>query len=165
MSAAVDKIPSPLPERTVCNFWRRVDKAGDGDCWNWVGYRNSYGYGAMTICGKSCRTHRVSFVLHSGQQIPLGMGVCHRCDNTSCVNPAHLFLGAPKDNVADMISKGRKAMVWPRGEQHGHSTLTVEQVRWVKSSGLSQSAMAAQLGVTRTAVHKIISGKNWRHVD
>jgi len=76
------------------------------DCWIWLGSRNNGGYGYMAYNGWSEGVHRISWIIHRGP-IPLGMWICHHCDQPGCLRPDHLFLGTPQDNVADMIAKGR----------------------------------------------------------
>jgi len=76
-------------------------------CWLWSGKTFEDGYGRLHArsIGES-RAHRASYHLYRGE-IPDGMLVCHTCDTPSCINPDHLFLGAPLDNTADMMAKGR----------------------------------------------------------
>ena len=81
-------------------------------CWLWDGGINAQGYGLISVGGRSISTHRTAYRLFIGE-IPAGVGhhgicVCHRCDVPACVNPAHLFLGTQKANIADMYSKGRR---------------------------------------------------------
>jgi len=83
-------------------FWNRVKKTNK--CWLWLGYKDPNGYGNLNIGGKAYLTHRVSYYIHFGS-IPKGMEICHHCDNPSCVNPKHLFLGTHKDNMHDAIKK------------------------------------------------------------
>jgi hypothetical protein len=88
-----------------------------GRCWNWTGGKVNFGYAAFFVNGKPVRGHRFSYELKYGK-IPRGFFACHRCDNPSCVNPDHVFLGTQADNIADCISKGRNA----KGQTHGTVT-------------------------------------------
>ena len=76
-------------------------------CWVWEGVRDKDGYGRVWIDGHYYRAHRVVWEDEYGP-IPDGILVCHLCDNPPCVRPDHLFLGTQKDNIADMLEKGRR---------------------------------------------------------
>jgi hypothetical protein len=83
-------------------FWQNVARTTDAaQCWNWIGYRTADGYGQYNH--KS--SHRTAWELTNGS-IAEGLCVCHTCDNPPCCNPAHLFLGTPRDNAQDATRKG-----------------------------------------------------------
>ena len=81
----------------------------ESGCWEAVGARDRSGRAHfITLDGKQMKAHRWAYQSWVGP-IPEGMVVCHRCDNPPCCNPAHLFVGTVRDNVLDMIAKGRHA--------------------------------------------------------
>ena len=77
------------------------------DCWEWQGGKNNIGYGLIRDEKRMRTTHRVSYEEHTQTKIPNHLVTMHSCDNPCCVNPAHLSLGTRKDNMQDMINKGR----------------------------------------------------------
>lgn len=93
----------PAP-RQARYFWDFVEKTSRTGCWTWTGKRNRAGYG---LWGKKL-AHRVSLAMEQGP-IAEGMLALHRCDNPPCVNPKHLYPGSSKDNVRDMLARGRDA--------------------------------------------------------
>jgi hypothetical protein len=134
-------------------------------CWDWQGARDGGGYGMILMDGrKTRRTHRVSFELHN-EPIPVGMCVCHRCDNRLCVNPEHLFIGTQIDNVADRDAKGRQAR--NAGEAHGCAKLTEGDILAIRSATGGchlTTELAEQFGVTGVHIRNIRSGKSWAHL-
>lgn len=109
--------------------------------------------------GKNQYAHRVSYTLYKGP-IPEGLCVCHTCDERSCVNPEHLWLGTDADNVRDCKNKGRR--VYLTGEAHGLSKLNDAQVQEIRSkiaAGQTQTQVAEEYGITQAYVSKIYRGK------
>lgn len=144
------------------------EKRADG-CWVWTAAKDARGYGHIKIMrdGRriSTKAHRVSYMEFKGE-IPPGLCVCHHCDNPSCINPDHLFLGTHRDNSADCISKGRHA----HNETHGRAKLTEEQVRFCRfvykkqHSLLGCNALARVFGVDHMTMRVLLDEKTW-HTD
>lgn len=148
-------------------FWRFVTKGNEFDCWEWQGQRLSNGYGRISLGAKifgSDGAHRVSWRIANKQEIPAGMFVMHKCDNPCCVNPNHLTIGTPKENVADMIAKGRKRVVSPKGEGNGKSLLDAEKVRIIRESTLDHTELGRQLGVSPNCIRGVRTGRTWSHI-
>lgn len=145
---------------TIDRFMAKVEKT-DG-CWFWTARKSPQGYGRFSLGGRNHIASRVVYELLVGA-IPPDMHVLHRCDNPSCVNPSHLWLGTNTDNIADRMRKGR-SRGFP-GEANGNRRLTADDVRSIRrevADGARKADVARKFGVPRGHVGQIVSRASWR---
>ena len=114
-------ILSKISPVCVKRFWSMVSIQDAGVCWPWIGSRKTKrGYGIFYVCrsvakdgngsfttvGRDFGSHVLARMLSTGED-PCGLYTCHACDNPTCCNPSHLFLGTAQENADDMMRKGR----------------------------------------------------------
>lgn len=136
------------------DFWSRVDKRGEDECWPWIGPLDKDGYGYHY-------PHRTAWSEVNGP-IPEGLCILHTCDNPPCCNPCHLFCGTHADNVKDKVAKNRQSV----GENSGTAILTVSEVEQIRTAYIpgvtTQEELASQFGVAQTTIGEIVRGCNWK---
>lgn len=183
------RIPAGLLRGRENLFWSKALLGKRDDCWVWDGQIEAPAHSAsdlklrygifefpLTLMpervaefqkqGKTPRplrrkAHRVAFELEHGEGSADGWLVCHHCDNPLCVNPAHLFLGTPKQNSDDRESKGRG------NRQGGNRKLGPKHVVAIRERaalGESYESIAKRFGVTSGNVSAIVTRKTWKNV-
>ena len=148
-------------------FWKKVNRAGPDDCWEWNAGKIGPGYGIFFVSPDRPRVgaHVYSYELNIGR-IPRGKCVLHECDNRGCVNPNHLFLGTKLDNMIDKIKKGRSNNI--KGSQFPNAKITeddvVEMRRLFNIGELNTVELGLKYGISSANVGLIVKYKAWKHV-
>lgn len=145
-----------LTKKITDRFWTKVAfEDGGFGCWIWKAGKHGHGYG-MFHTGRGLRkgssefAHRVSYEITYGQ-FDYSLHVLHKCDNTSCVNPYHLFLGTHEDNMKDRETKKRNI---PRIR----IPLPVHSAIKKAASILQNDEIACLLGVSPSHVSRVRRG-------
>lgn len=118
---------------------------------------NGAGYARIMINGKRILHHR--YVYHRHNNISLedmeGKLVLHTCDNSRCINPAHLYLGTHEDNMRDMVARNRVRT----GKQLTQEIANDIRARRYKATG---KELAAEYGVEVDTIYDVWTGKTWK---
>lgn len=163
-----DKCRAQDPMKTMLS---RVRKEENG-CWTYTGLIGTGGYGQIGVRGVKHNTHRLMWILHNKQEPPDGQVVRHTCiGNPACINPDHLIIGTPLQNVHDCIDQGR--FVITKGTERSTAKLTEDIVREIRalrkpndgSRPVSYYKLAKRFGVSYSAVYFAAKGIQWKHVE
>src|SRR5690349_5065475 len=130
-------------------FWSKINKKSDNECWEGLMKPHRSGYCYLTYNYIDYVIHRLSWILHFGD-IPNNLHVLHKCDNTKCCNPKHLFLGTQDDNNKDKAKKNR-ARGTPKLSQS-----QVLEIRRLYKEGWLKSELRDKFKVGWNSINKII---------
>lgn len=157
----------PVCVSDAARFWAKVTRRSEAECWPWTAsvWRSGYGQFRIQLPGgegkqRNVGAHRAAWALSHGP-IPAGASVLHRCDNRTCCNPAHLFLGDHAANMRDAAAKGRLSV--PRPSRQRLSDEQIADVVALVQGGMKRYRVAELYGVTKAYVGMVVSGKRRRH--
>lgn len=146
-------------------FWSKAEMNPNNGCLEWTGRTHRGGYGAFDVSFPkgTWNAHRLAYTLTYGA-IPDHLFVCHSCDNRKCINPTHLWLGTNEENIQDRHSKGRSKGGSGKGFEHNQSKVTLNDVLFIRTAGLTLEQYKEKLGLSISAISKIRSGVNYKEV-
>jgi hypothetical protein len=143
-----------ITNQMIERFWTMVDIRGANDCWEWKGVMGKTRYGAFGYKkGRHIPASRFALYTKIGE-LPSDILACHTCDNPPCCNPAHLFPGTQKDNVADAMAKGRRRS---RPKITDEIVKEVRRLWWYDQIYVFQ--IANNLHIPKRYISQIMSGK------
>lgn len=142
---------SDIDTRTLKSFASKV-KINDDGCWHWGGAKAKGGYGSIRVSGVLIGAHRLAWMLHNKKSLKKGTHICHICDNKHCVNPEHLFIGTPQDNIVDHHSKKNFAEI----SIENITKLVRLAIRASYNKGTSYTEIAQHHNLTPSHIHKVV---------
>ena len=120
-------------------------------CWIWKGGLTTAGYGQVCIGGnKQDYSHRIYWERANGP-VPAGLELDHLCRQRACCNPSHL---EPMTHLEN-IRRGARTKLTPA---------RVGEIREMLSKGWSHRTIALIVGVGKTTIGSVATGKSWKDI-
>ena len=142
--AAADTLAAAIASDTdECIIWPHADNGS---------------HPTMTMGGRRIYPHVVACVAANGLRPGPLLDASHLCGVPLCINPRHLGWEPHETNCRRRIDHGTQAA----GERHGRAKLTAEQVAAIRSDPRSQTAIAAEYGVSQSLVSLVKRGERWK---
>lgn len=154
-----------------CNLLGNI-KINLNNCWEWQKSKTD-GYGVIKIGkNKKILAHRLSYQIFRGN-FDDSLCVCHHCDNPSCLNPDHLFLGTPQENMKDCEKKLRlfpiRLVSHLRGDKVSHgSKLNIDKVKEIRKfhqQGISAKKISEMFSISYRHAWLVIKKRIWGHIE
>lgn len=163
---------SPLPDE-VARFDQYRSKEGEG-CWLWTGAKDTGTdkeakrvYGRFSYRGAYRGAHIIAFLIANGS-VPPGLDIAHKCANSLCVNPEHLWARTREQNMANETT--RKRLSESKKGNRNRAVLSDDQIRRIKEIYRDEEVSdqeivdRLQLTVTTAALARIRKGEVATHV-
>lgn len=97
------------------------------NCWLWTG-STTRGYGQIRIFNKTYLITRISLHLFKNFDLKSSLYALHTCDNPTCFNPEHLYVGNQCDNMEDSVNRKRSKRFTTTHCPKGHG-YTIENTK------------------------------------
>jgi hypothetical protein len=158
------------PANTPDVLWSKVDVKGPDECWPWIGFVSTSGYGRTWINDKGYYAHRVIYsIVYPGtieltapKSSDISGFLLHKCDNRVCCNPNHLFVGNHTDNMRDRSKKGRAPDY--SGGKGPRCKLTMEQakqIRQKRAEGIPAKVLSKEYKISLSSMKSLLANKSY----
>jgi hypothetical protein len=123
----------------------RVVRAGyDSPCYLWNHGKTSAGYAQMSFGRSTKLVHRLTYEAANGP-VSKGLELHHLCEHRDCIRPDHMV----------PLTHAEHARI------SSYAKLTMQAAREIRVSTNTVANLAAQHGVSSTAICEIRSGRKW----
>lgn len=154
-----DPLGGPTRKGAALQFYKEVVLPYEGgECLIWP-FALNHGRGALRINGRTNLVSRLVCEAAHGPAPTPKHEAAHNCGRgfQGCVTLKHLRWATHADNMADTLAHGTHN----RGERHGMSKLSEDQVREIRASRGPLNEIGAHYGVSPVTVHNIMTRTNW----